>query len=81
MQQVEIRVKGQIDRCWSDWFGGLSIAHSPQGETMLVGSIRDQAELRGVLFRLTDLGLELVSINTSTRYLKAIGKSARGGGD
>ena len=36
-----------------------------QGETVLAGSIRDQAELRGMLFRLTDLGLDLVSLNTS----------------
>ena len=81
MQQVEIRVKGQIDKDWSDWFGGLNIAYTPQGETILVGSIRDQAELRGVLFRLTDLGLELVSLDTSPQSLGAIGKSTRGGGD
>lgn len=67
MQQVEIRVRGQIDRGWSDWFGGLAIAHTMQGETVLAGSIRDQAELRGMLFRLTDLGLELISLDTSPR--------------
>jgi len=67
MQQVEIRVRGQIDRDWSDWFGGLAIAHTMQGETVLAGSIRDQAELRGMLFRLTDLGLDLVSLDTSPR--------------
>ena len=67
MQQVEIRVRGQIDRDWSDWFGGLAIAHTVQGETVLAGSIRDQAELRGMLFRLTDLGLDLVSLDTSPR--------------
>ena len=67
MQQVEIRVGGQIDRDWSDWFGGLAIAHTMQGETVLAGSIRDQAELRGMLFRLTDLGLDLVSLDTSPR--------------
>jgi hypothetical protein len=65
MQKIELRVKGQIDQGWSDWFGGLSIAHTMQGETVLAGSIRDQAELRGMLFRLTDLGLELVSLDTS----------------
>ena len=67
MQQVEIRVRGQIDRDWSDWFGGLAIAHTMQEETVLAGSIRDQAELRGMLFRLTDLGLDLVSLDTSPR--------------
>jgi hypothetical protein len=67
MQKIEIRVKGQIDRDWSDWFGGLAIAHTIHGETVLAGSIRDQAELRGMLFRLADLGLELVSLDTSRR--------------
>ena len=67
MQEIEIRVKGQIDRGWSDWFGSLAIAHTVQGETVLAGSIRDQAELRGMLFRLADLGLELVSLDTSRR--------------
>jgi hypothetical protein len=64
MKKVEIRIRGQIDRNWSDWFGGLSINHTPRGETVLAGPIRDQAELRGVLFRLADLGLELTSFNT-----------------
>lgn len=81
MQQIEIRVKGQMDKGWSDWFGGLNIAHTLQGETELAGSIRDQAELRGLLFRLTDLGLELVSLKTSPRSLGALGKSTTGGGD
>jgi len=80
MQEIEIRVKGQIDRGWSDWFGGLAIAHTIQGETVLAGSIRDQAELRGMLFRLTDLGLELVSLNASPWSPGFLGKSTREGG-
>jgi hypothetical protein len=64
MQKIEIRIRGQIDRSWSDWFSGLSINHTPWGETVLAGPIRDQAELRGVLVRLADLGLELTSLNT-----------------
>ena len=80
MQEVEIRVKGQIDRGWSDWFGGLTIAHTPQGETILAGSIRDQAELRGMIFRLADLGLDLISVGTSPRVDGALRESLRGGG-
>ena len=57
MKKVEIRIKGKLDKDWSDWFSGLNFAYTPYGETVLVGPIRDQAELRGVLFRLTDLGL------------------------
>ena len=67
MQQVEIIIKGQLDRDWSDWFGGLAITHTMQDETVLAGPIRDQAELRGMLIRLTDLGLAMVSLDTSPR--------------
>lgn len=64
MQQIEIRVKGQIDQHWSDWFGGLTITHIESGETVLTGSVRDQAELRGILSRLADLALELIYVKT-----------------
>ena len=61
-QQIEIRIKGQIDQDWSGWLGGLTVTHTQQGETALNGSIRDQAELRGILSRLANLGLELISV-------------------
>ena len=64
MRQVEIRVKGQVDRGWSDWFGGFQVTHTTEGKTVLAGHIRDQSELRGILSRLADLGLELISVNT-----------------
>lgn len=64
MQQVEIRIKGEIDKGWSHWFGGFNITHNPQGESILVGLVRDQAQLRGILSKLADLGLELISVNT-----------------
>jgi hypothetical protein len=58
-------VKGLVDKGWSDWFGGLQIKHTAHGGTLLRGPVRDQAELRGILSRLADLGLELISVNTS----------------
>ena len=64
MQTVEIRVRGQIDRGWSERLGGLTVSHTPQGGTILAGDIRDQAELRGILCQLSDLGLELTSLTT-----------------
>jgi hypothetical protein len=64
MQQVEIRVKGHLDRDWSDRLGGLDITHTTDGKTVLSGPLRDQAELRGTLSHLADLGLELISVNT-----------------
>ena len=64
MKLVEIRIKGKIDKDWTDWFGNLAISHSSQGDSILTGSIKDQAELRGVLTRLSDLNLELISVNS-----------------
>jgi hypothetical protein len=65
MDKVEIKVKGQMDKSWADWFGGLTITHAGNGETVMTGSVRDQAALHGLLSRLADLGLPLVSV-TST---------------
>lgn len=67
MQSVEIRVKGQIDAHWSAWFEGLAIAHTEAGDTILSGVVRDQADLYGLLARLRDLGLPLVSVNSAAR--------------
>ena len=64
MKQVEIRIKGKVDKGWMDWFGNLAITHSSQGDSILTGSVQDQAELRGILMRLADLNLELISVNT-----------------
>ena len=64
MQEVEIRIRGEIDKGWSDWFGNLTITHTSDGDSLFAGSVRDQAELRGTLSKLADLGLELVSVNT-----------------
>jgi hypothetical protein len=62
MQQVEIRVKGRIDKRWSEWLDGLTISHPDQDETVLAGSILDQAALYGLMSRLRDLGLSLLSM-------------------
>ena len=64
MKQVEIWVKGEIDEDWSDWFGYLTITHTGKGETVLTGPVQDQSELRAILSRLANLGLDLVSVNT-----------------
>jgi len=62
MQQIEIRIKGHINQQWSEWFSGLSISHSNSAETVLTGPIPDQAALYGVISRLRDLGLHLISV-------------------
>ena len=63
MVQVEIIIKGHLDSDWADWFGGFEITHTAE-RSILEGPVRDQAELRGILSRLADLGLELISVNT-----------------
>ena len=58
----EIRLKGHLDTRWTDWFEGLSLTHASDGTTMLAGPVVDQAALYGVLRKVRDLGLPLVSV-------------------
>ncbi len=58
----EIRVEGHLTDRWSDWFEGLSICNEPNGETVLAGTISDQAALFGVLSKIHALNLVLVSV-------------------
>ena len=62
MLQIEIRVKGQIDPQWSEWFGDLTISRSDLDETALSGLVKDEAALYGIIARLRDLGLSLTSL-------------------
>jgi hypothetical protein len=57
-----IRVKGVLDHNWSDWFDGLVISALPNGETRLTGPVVDQAALYGVLHKIRDIGLPLLSL-------------------
>ena len=63
MQDVEILIEGQIDTHWSEWLGGLEITHIGQEQSRLSGSIADQATLYGILTKLRDLDMKLVSVN------------------
>jgi len=58
----EIRVKGHLDGCWSEWFDGLTITNLESGETVLCGEIVDQAALHGVLSKVRDLNLLLIAV-------------------
>ncbi len=60
-----IRVKGHLDPFWQNWFDNLSITHEGDGTTLLSGSIKDQAALYGILFKMRDLGLTLLSLEAS----------------
>jgi len=63
MPNVEICVKGRMDEHWSDWFEGLTITHTEEDETILSGTVVDQAALYGLLAKLGALGLPLLSVN------------------
>ena len=65
MQRIEIKFKGQINPKWQDWFGGLTIRQCNLHEMVLSGTVADQAALYGVISRLRDLGLELISVNST----------------
>ena len=65
MLEVEIRVKGHIDSQWDEWLEGLTITHRAGAETVLAGRISDQAALYGLITRLRDLGLTLLSIHST----------------
>ncbi len=61
--RYEIRIKGHIDNRWADWFDGLSITLEDNGDTLLTGPVTDQAALHGLLRKVRDLGMPLVSVN------------------
>ena len=63
MQRVEIRIAGHLDQTWSEWLDGSTIAHTDQDETVLTGSVPDQAALYGIIAKLRDLGVKLISVN------------------
>ena len=59
----QIRLRGQLGPVWSDWFDGLAITWDDNGDTLLTGTVADQAALHGLLRKIRDLGVTLVSIN------------------
>lgn len=59
----QIRLKGHLGRQWTDWFGGLTITLEDNGETLLTGPVIDQAALYGLLKKVRDLGMPLISVN------------------
>ena len=59
----EIKIKGHLNESWADWFEGFTFIHETDGTTALNGKIIDQAALHGILKKIRDLGLPLLSIN------------------
>jgi hypothetical protein len=61
----DVRVAGHLDRSWSAWFGGMVLTHEDDGTTRLRGTVTDQAQLHGVLGKVRDLGVTLVSVEVT----------------
>jgi hypothetical protein len=57
----QIRIKGHLGPQWRDWFGGLAITLEDNGDTLLTGPVVDQAALHGLLRKVRDLGMPLIS--------------------
>ncbi len=61
-EHCEIKIKGHLDSRWSDWFAGMKLTHLQGNETLLSGPLPDQAALHGLLERVRDLNLTLISV-------------------
>ena len=58
----QLRIAGHLDQHWSAWFGDLTLTHEDDGTTSLTGAVSDQAELHGLLTKIRDLGVTLLSV-------------------
>ena len=62
--RYELRIQGHLDQHWSTWFGGLALTREDDGTTTLRGTVTDQAELHGLLAKVRDLGVTLISLTS-----------------
>ena len=64
MAGYQIRLKEKLDQRWSAWLGGMKMIHEVNGETVLIGEVVDQAALHGLLSKVRDLQLTLISVSS-----------------
>ena len=68
-RRYEIRLKGRLDSSWAGWLGGMSLTHAADGTTVLAGPVADQAALHGLLQKLRDMGVTLISVNETEAHV------------
>jgi hypothetical protein len=71
--RYELRIAGHLDEHWSAWFGGMAIVRENDGTTTLHGVVADQAELHGLLVKVRDLGVTLISVTSADPTDKVAG--------
>jgi hypothetical protein len=59
----QIRIKGLLNPQWTDWFGGMTVSPMANGDTLLTGPVEDQAALHGLLKKVRDVGMPLISVS------------------
>ena len=73
----ELRIGGHLDQHWSTWFEGFTLTHEDNGTTTLRGTVRDQAELHGLLDKIRDLGTTLVSVTPLGSHQQCAGADSQ----
>ncbi len=68
MKRYEIRIEGILDPDWADWFEGMVIRAEGESRTVIEGPVADQSALHGILAKLRDLNLVLISVNEETKH-------------
>ena len=70
----QIRIQGHLDETWSNWFFPLVVVNGANSEATLTGAVRDQSELAGLLGKVFDLNLTLLSVNRMTNIVEQAGQ-------
>lgn len=71
----QIKIKGHLGHEWTDWFEGLTITPQNDGDTLLTGPVADQAALYGLLKKVRDLGVPLISVMRAEKNVRSVRKS------